>query len=130
MTDYATLTDTVTETSVDFIMNPGWEPSIPEVGSLIQELGNPFPIKLTDGTKGIQGTFTIVSTSDAMDATVIELAQSINVLLLTLPNGDDYYIVWNPGSPRKGNKPFVSMAAEGIPPLNTWTFDYVQVATP
>jgi hypothetical protein len=130
MTTTANLTDTVTSTSLDFIMDTSWEPSIPEVGSLQYELGNDFPIKLTDGTKGIQGTFNIVSTSDEMDATVIELATSINVLLLTLPNGDEYYIVWNPSSPRKGNKPFKTMQVPGQPPINTWTFDYVQVATP
>jgi hypothetical protein len=130
MTDYATLTDTVTETSVDFIMATGWKPKIPEIGSIQYELGNSFPIKKTDGTKGIQGSFDLVSTSDDMDHTIETLAASINVLLLTLPNGDSYYIVWNPATPRSGNKPFSSMAAEGIPPLNTWTFDYVQVATP
>jgi hypothetical protein len=130
MTDYATLTDTVTETTVDFFMATAWKPKIPEIGSLQYELGNDFPIKKTDGTKGIQGSFDMVSTSDDMDATIMTLAASINVLLLTLPNGDEYYIVWDPATPRAGNKPFSSMQAAPYPPINTWTFDYVQVATP
>lgn len=130
MTTYATLTDTVTETTVNFNMATSWKPKIPEIGSLQYELGNSFPIKKTDGTKGIQGSFDLVSTSDDMDDTVMTLAQSTNVLLLTLPNGDEYYIVWDPASPRAGNKPFSSMVADPFPRLNTWTFDYVQVATP
>lgn len=129
-TAYATLYDTVVGTTLNFYMATSWKPSIPQLGSLQQELGNPFPILLTDGTKGIRGSFDVVSTSADMEDTILTLAQSTNVILFTLPDGTEYYIVWDPATPRTGNKPFSSMNAAPYPPINTWTFSYAQVATP
>jgi hypothetical protein len=127
---YATLTDTVTTTTVNFVMNPDWKPDIKEVGGLFYPLGYPYAVKTTDGTKGIGGTLTIVAVTDEMDDTCQTLFQSTNVLELTMPNGDTYYIVWNPATDRKGSKTFSYMVNNAVPPINTWTADYVQVAAP
>lgn len=128
MTDLATLTDTVTANSITFAMSPDWEPSVPEIGAIYYPLGYPYAVKLTDGTKGIQGTMTIVSDSADMEATVLELLQSTNILELVLPDGSTYYVVWNPGTARKGKKQFSLINTPT--PINVWTVDYVEVASP
>ena len=124
-TSYATLYDTVTFTTVNFMMDPDWQPAINEPNAgIFYPLGNSFGVKSTDGTKGISGTLTIVTTSDAMEATVMTLLQSTNQLTLTMPNGTSYGIVWD-GQARKGKKPFSLMTWQ---PINTWTCSYIQVA--
>jgi hypothetical protein len=130
MTTTANLTDTVTSTSLDFIMATDWKPKIPRVGSMQQELGNFYPILLTDGTKATQGSFDMVAADDSLESTFYDILASTNVLLLTLPNGDTYYIVWDPASPPTGDKPFSSMDAAPFPPINTWTVSYYEVAAP
>jgi hypothetical protein len=125
---YAIMTDTITELEIEFIMQADWEPAIIEVGSILYELGNNFGILLTDGTKGVGGTLTIVSTTDDMAADVITMLSSSNVKELIMPNGDTYYIVFDPGTARKGSQQFALMSS--TTPISVWTVDYIQVATP
>jgi hypothetical protein len=128
MSTLATLEDTVTLASVSFMMNPGWEPTIHEEGMLWYPLGNLYATKSTDGTKGVGGKFTIVCTSDTMEANVITLLTSLNPLLLTLPNGSNYHITIDPATDRKGNKVFSMMENPDVPPINTFEVVYAQVS--
>jgi hypothetical protein len=128
MSDYATLTDTVTEDTITFMMNPNWAPTIEEVGGKWYPFGYGYATISTDGTKGVSGTLTIVTTSDEMEATTKTILQSVNVKELVMPNGVTYYISFDPTSPRKGAQPFSLMVTPT--PINTWTVDYVEVAAP
>ncbi len=124
MTDYATLTDTVTGTTVSFMMQSAWTPKIHEEGQLFYPLDYGFPVKLTNGTKGVGGTLSIVSTSTAMDVTVRTLLESPNALTLTLPTGDSYNIMWD-AQDRGGSAQFSLM---GWNYVNVWTATYFQVS--
>jgi hypothetical protein len=125
---FATLSDTVTDVSVDFMMSPDFEPAIHEVGAIFWPLNYPYAIKSTDGARQTgPGIFTITSTSDDMDYTVQELLQSDNVLLLTLPTGDTYYFVIDPQTDRKGKAQFSYMLWQFI---NIWTIYTAPVAAP
>lgn len=127
MSDYATLTDTVTSDTITFMMNPDWKPVIHEEGSLWYPFGYGYAVKSTDGTKGVGGILTIASTSDAMDTTVKTLLQSNNLLKLVMPNADVYYLIWDPATDRKGTSLFSLM---GWQPVNTWTVYYVEQPPP
>jgi len=127
MSDVANLYDTVTTLDFDFIMEANWEPMIEEIGGKFYPLGNIYATISTDGTKGISGTLTIVSPDDSMDADIMTMLQSVNIKLLTLPNGDGYYIVFDPTSARKGAKDFSLMNTST--PLNVWTVDYLESAS-
>lgn len=129
MSDYATLYDATSDITIEFMMNPAWQPAITEIGSVQYELGGSFGIVLSDGTRGIAGTMTIVSTSDTMDAQVIALLSAPTTKVLTMPNGDTYTIYFTPGTARKGSKQFSLMQASPAPPINTWTVDYIEVAS-
>lgn len=121
----ALLIDAVTGDSVAFLMNPDWQPIVHEEGSLQYPIGDNFAWKLTDGTKGIGGRLTIATTSNAQDAIVKRLMQSVNELHLSLPTGDSWPIMWNPATDRKGASPFSYMNWQ---PVNTWTAEYVQTS--
>ena len=127
---FAQLIDTVTFTSICFLMNPAWLPKMHQVGAVWYPLGYPYAAVSSDGTKGVAGTITVVSTSHAMDVTCRALFASTNVLELNLPTGETYYIAWDPSVDRTGNLPFSYMDNPDIPPVNTWTAAYVEVAAP
>jgi len=97
MTDYATLSDG-THTAT-FIMDKDWRPAIEEVGAKHSPLGYPFFVKSTGGTKGVGGSFDIVSDNDTDTATVITILKGTGQLTLTLPNGDSYAITLDPATP-------------------------------
>lgn len=123
-TTYCTLTDTVTATTLNFNLNPDWEPAIKEIAQVYYPLGNKFPTKSTDGTKGVGGILKVITTSDADDNTFMTLLQSDNPLRLTLPNGNSYLITWDPQIDRKGAKPYSQWLWA---PTNTWTAYYIQI---
>lgn len=125
MADYATLTDSGAGGSVNFMMDKDWRPTIKERGGLFYPLGHAFPVKNTDGTKGIGGEFTIVSTSDTMDAAVRTLLASVDTMTLTLPTGESYTITLDPSTDRTGTAQFSLMLWQWV---NVWTVRYVQVA--
>lgn len=125
MSDLATLYDPVHGTSVDFMMDGDWQPSVHEEGSLHYPKGWGFATKLTDGTKGIGGQFTLVSTNEAMDDLVETLMQVSTPLVLTLPNGDVYNINLDPASDRTGTVQFSLMLWQYV---NKWTVIYAQAA--
>ncbi len=124
MTDYATLTDTVAGTTVSFMMQGAWTPTIHEEAQLYYPLDYGFAVKLTNGVKGVGGSLTIVSTSTAMDVTVKTLLESPNALTLTLPTGDSYTIMWD-AQDRHGSSQFSLM---GWNPVTIWTATYFQVS--
>lgn len=124
-TAYATLTDTVTLTSVQFYMKNGWKPSTHRVGALYYPLGNPVPTQSTDGNKGLGGTFDIISTSPAMDANVYALVTSLNPLTLTLPDGRAFTIQIDPATDPQGDAQF---SLWNWRYLNIWTVKYYQAA--
>jgi hypothetical protein len=105
-------------------MEANWEPAINEIGGVYYPLGNAYAVISTDGTKGISGTLTIVSIDDDMDYDVQAMLQSSNIKLLTMPNGDEYYVVFDPTSARKGAKDFSMMNTST--PVNVWTVDYLE----
>jgi len=123
MTDYATLSDG-THTAT-FIMDKDWRPAIEEVGAKHSPLGYPFFVKSTGGTKGVGGSFDIVSDNDTDTATVITILKGTGQLTLTLPNGDSYAITLDPATPRTGSKQFSLMLWF---PVMVWTVSYFQVA--
>ena len=115
---------------INFLMNPAWLPKVHQVGQVWYPLGYPYAVVSSDGTKGVSGSLTVVATSHDMDLACQALFASTNVLKLSLPTGETYYIAWDPAADRQGNLPFSYMDNPDIPPVNTWTCGYVQVAAP
>ena len=123
MSDYATLEDPNNPGGIiTFMMSNPWQPVIDEIAALYPPLGYGGYVKSTDGTKGVGGILSIVSTNDTMDAAILVLMQTVTELILTMPNGDVYNIFSDPGTQRKGSKQFSLMNT--TTPINIWTFYY------
>jgi hypothetical protein len=124
MSVYANLVDPLNPTGgVDFLMSAPWQPVIKEVAGVYAPLGYAYYVKSTDRAKGVGGVLSITSTSDAMDALVIALMETVTTLQLTMPNGVVYYIFADPQQDRKGSSIFSQMLWQ---PVNIWTFYYYE----
>ena len=123
--NYAHLEDSLNPSgAIDFMMDPDWEPQVEESGALYKPLGYGGYVKSSDGTMGVGGIITIVSTDDTMDAKILVLMKTVTTLQLRMPNSDTYNIFSDPRQIRKGAKPF---SLQNTPtPINIWTFYYVE----
>ena len=118
----------MTGESLDFVMESDWQPSAHEEGMMLYPAGYPFPVKLTGGVKGLDGEFTIVSTSPAMDQIVMDIRQANNTCILTIPTaagGLRYGIVFDPAQDVKGVTKFSQMLWQWI---TVFTIRYFQVS--
>ena len=122
-TTYATLTDPVGGTTINFISSGNLQQTVHENAALWEPLGFEGYVKSTDGTKGLGGILSITATSDAENALVRTLMQVVTPLDLTLPNGDFYSIMWDPTTDRKATAQFSLL---GWQPIWEWTAYYVE----
>jgi hypothetical protein len=124
MTAYATLTDPIGGTTIEFVASGNFQQTVHENAALYEPLGYQGFVKSTDGTKGLGGILAITATSDEMNANVRTLMQVVTPLTLTLPNGDEYSIMWDPQTDRKATAQFSLLNWQ---PVWEWTAYYVQV---
>ncbi len=111
--------------SVTFVMQNNWQPEMFENGSVFLPLGNPFYTKSTDGFKGLGGTLEIVSTSAAMDDTVVAILNAEANMTLTLPDGRSFTIMTDPRTPPKA---IAKYSTWGWQYVNVWSIKYLQAA--
>jgi hypothetical protein len=125
---YATLTDTVLLTTIDFVMESDWKPRIHEEAGIFYPLGNQYPTKLTDGVKGTDGELTIVSTSYAMDNVIVAMRKTNNVQTLKIPTPAgtlSFDIMWDPATDMTGTTKFSQLLWQWV---TVWSAKYFQVA--
>lgn len=109
-------------------MNANWQPKFHEVGQVYYPLGNPTPVKSTDGTKGLQGLIPIFTSSVAQEIAVEKLLTTTNVLLFMTPQRGVFYVVAEPSQDRMGAAP-PSWEGTKVPQV-AWTLAVIAAARP
>jgi hypothetical protein len=124
-TPYAILEDPLNPSgAIDFYMDGNFQNVVHEVGALYYPLGYGYAVKSTDGTKGMGGILLVTTTSDVQEAACKVLMQTVTKLVLTLPNGLSYNIMWDPAQDKKSTAQFSLLLWQ---PIVNWTAYFVQI---